>query len=739
LFRQVCRYLIDAPKGYMGKWVYEHKSGGTPLPCFVVHSMGTIIRAKKDYPVQAGYFRMLARVINSDFNIDLYSQMVSKYDIQWTTDLTEYLENRPKLVVFDIESQGLHWYRKENYLLSVALAFEYEGVLISRVVPTSISYFPDIELDQFDKLQLQLKELLEDPAISKSGHGVGFDCLWLWRYGIRPANVQFDTHHLAHSVDSRTGGSLKVCTKLYVPEMAGYSDVFDRHTDKSRMAEVPLEDHLLYAGGDAISTYLLTKALVKKLQYNPNQRALKTTLRARIPSYINISTELGAQGIDVDVELFDKLDQEFTEKREAFEADLLKLVPKVLLQKHIDAGLRFTRANFVSDILYSKEGYGLEVKELTDAGKPSVGADALFHYLDNPFVEKYKEYIQINKIIGTYLGVEKDDGTETGWKQFLNRETGKIYPSYSLAITDTGRSNSSDPNAQNLPNKSETALRFLEVVVPDRAAGHDILMKHDYSQLELRVAAWVAKEPNMLDAYLSGIDLHTNTAALAMGVPLDKYKLIPAADKKVFRQKAKAINFGLLYGMRPAGFQSYALLNYGLVLTLEEAEKFCHDFLNVWYPGLPDWHAKCKAEAKQFGKITSILGYEYQMPGIYSKIMKVKSKTERDSINYGVQGPASDIGTLALKLLCDDIRRANIQWMKPTMFIHDAIVTSSIESRAEEAGGIVKYYMENVPFKKYFGIEPPIPLTSDGGWGYNFRETEKNIITEAYKPSWSTL
>jgi DNA polymerase I-like protein with 3'-5' exonuclease and polymerase domains len=287
----------------------------------------------------------------------------------------------------------------------------------------------------------------------------------------------------------------------------------------------------------------------------------------------------------------------------------------------------------------------------------------------------------------------------------------------------------------------------------------------DYSQIELRVAAWMANESKMIQIYKEGGDIHSATAAAVTNIPFKKFmagrkdnsllmdvrKEWPGSEKylegltkserekatvkqycDIKRYQAKAVNFGYLYGMWWRKFKVYAKTDYGIEYTDEEAEKTRVNFFKS-YPALEQWHRKMKGMANKYGFVRALHGSLRRLPNVESFDDSIIQGSERQAVNAPVQRFASDLGLIAINRI---FRDAPPDMIKPVLFIHDAIVPAINPEFKDEAASAIKYYMENPPLKSWFGLTCPFPLVADVSIGDNLGEMEELHGVEAKKPRW---
>lgn len=331
----------------------------------------------------------------------------------------------------------------------------------------------------------------------------------------------------------------------------------------------------------------------------------------------------------------------------------------------------------------------------------------------------------------------EDKVEPTGFWKYLS-PTSNIHPSFMLHRTVTGRSSSASPNGQNIPKRGSTP-RLDELVTAYRSIfkakpGH-VLIEADLSQAELRLVAWMAMEETMLAVYQSGGDIHATTAAKTMGLTIEQFKALPSEEKKMARFRAKAVNFGFIYGMWWRKFQSYAKTDYGLNLTENQAEKARTDFFELYW-GLEDWHTGMKNFAKKHGYVRSLHGALRRLPAVYSDDEKVQQEAQRQAINSPIQRFASDLGLIGMFRFGE-----KCPWdkMHPIGFIHDAVIVEAKIEHAEEAMQAIRWFLETPPLSEWFGITPPLPLLSDVSVGTSLGDMVERDDIQTVQPLWATI
>lgn len=701
-------------------------------------SPGFVSRLPEHLPTFEGDISTLGKLKTAKYNpADL---MAIETDYQWCYDLQFMIDNPPSALAVDTEGTGLRWHQEGVNTITVQLSpkpgVSYIIPVMQAYVDKWRSYFPaDIDVP---KLRRQVKVILENAAIQKLLHNAKFDYMMLAKEGIRMANVKHDTQLMAFGVDENMmSKSLDDCTRVFVPAMSGYADDFNTHVDKNDMMSVPPEDVLdaegnivtygmrRYAGGDTDATFRLARALYPILR--ADRRQWNIYERIHMGAIMAFANRVERYGMVIDKEALAALSERVDQWLAAEYRALIRMVPAAIRRKHLEKGLQFSRDAFVRDILFSDEGFKLKpqvftssTEDLTDETKkvPSVSSKLHFPYFvtrkdtAGTFVTRLIEYQKTSKMKSTYLGKEEEN---TGFWKYLSPD-GRIFPSFSLHSTNTGRTASRDPNGQNYPKRGEWAKPFLKIFRPNPGYRY---VAADLSQIELRIAAWEAGEPRMLDIYRNDGDIHMMTAAATMRLTPQEFMQLDAATRKFKRFGAKGTNFGFIYGMSANGFRGYAKTQYGLDYTEKEAYEMRELFFDT-YAKLPDWHAKRKAEANRDSQVVALHGAIRHLPSIRSNDQGVKAMAERQAVNAPVQRFGSDLGVIALTRLS---WQADPEIIRPVGFVHDQVITEAKIGYEMEAVNALVWCMENPPLEEWFGIRAPLPIRAEPDIGVSLGET----------------
>jgi DNA polymerase I-like protein with 3'-5' exonuclease and polymerase domains len=659
------------------------------------------------------------RIARADFDVEA-SAIDYKHDYKWCYDLQWLIDLKPKRLSVDVESVGLIAFSPKSTVLTVQICW---GEGKSVIVPINYdrgkyrfhNFIPWDEINR-PRLLRQLKKLMENPKIEKFGQNFKFDWMMFWyKLGIEVKNYADDTLLLAHLLDeNQTKRSIDDLVRQHVPEMAGYNDQYNNdpdHHGKTRMDLLPPYKMLPYGCGDTDAAWRLCDVLHKKIAEDSGLVACynRVTMPAqRAFCYIELN------GFPVSIDELRSFEDALRKTQKMERIYLMRQIPKSIRDKWKDSGvgLKVTRADILRDWLYlHPDGLGLTPQATTKSGLPSISSkQALPYYVaDYPVISRLIDYIKNDKLLNTYA---------KGFYKYIY--DGKIRPTYKLASTVTGRSASADPNGQNFPKRGKMAKKYRKIF---KAPPGWVFLSCDLSQAELRVAAMMSGDRNMLKVYADGGDIHRTTAAGTMGITLEEFFKLPKDVQDLKRFQAKAVNFGFLYGMWWVKFRQYAKTEYGIDFTEEEAKEIRENFFRT-YPMLEVWHKDVQELVYRNGFIRTFDGRIRHLPGVRSPDESVAKQAMRQGINSPVQSIASDLGLMTLGRLMPYLRKRGYdEWFKPCGFIHDAIVCLVREDKVARAAATLKQFMENNPVSEWFGWEPEIPIIADAEVGRTLAST----------------
>jgi len=497
-----------------------------------------------------------------------------------------------------------------------------------------------------------------------------------------------------------------------------YKDQFNQKFNKADMLAVPDEDLTKYACSDADVTRQVGINQIKRLSAKGNERLKNYFVKFTMPTLKKSIYYMQKNGVKVDLGKLPIVKEELIALQSLAYTSAIAVLPSRVLDKH-KGKLKFTRDEFLRDILFSKDGFDIEPVKKTKGGDSwSTDAETRLLLLDKDipseaetFIAKYDEWSELDTFITRYL---------KGFEKWARRD-GRIHTLLSLSKTNTGRLSSSRPNMQNNPKRSKLAKIIRQLLVAEE--GH-ILITCDQGQSELRIAADLANELEMLRVFRSGEDIHTNTARALMLRMGSIWVELSEAAQKTARRNAKAINFGLLYLMQAKGFVRHVKKEYNIDITLEEAIEWMQVFFTT-YPRLPEYHKETIALCKKLGYVETPLGRRRNLPEINSLDKMVRAEAERQAVNSRIQEPSSSMTLLANNEFIDDPMYDDDN-IKSVLFIHDELIFESKEDAdIDKYVKAIKYYMSHPPLERDFGYRLKVPLDSEAQTGHNLSEMKE--------------
>ncbi len=521
-----------------------------------------------------------------------------------------------------------------------------------------------------------LQPLLEEPGVLKIGQNIKYDALIFSKYDIHIAPVD-DTMVLSYVLESSLHGhGMDELARLHLGlETIKFKDVAGTGKAQVTFDKVPLDKALDYAAEDADVTQRLYQVLKPRLLAARMTTLYETLERPLIP----ILAAMEREGVKVDAHELKRLSNDFAKRLNDLEIDI-----------HALAGDPFNIASpkQLGEILFDK--LGLEGGKKGKTGAYSTGAEVLekLAIKGHELPERVLQWRQLAKLKSTY--------TDALTAQ-INPSTGRVHTSFSMAATSTGRLASSNPNLQNIPIRTEEGRKIRKVFIA--APGHQLLSA-DYSQIELRLLAHVANIEALKDAFHQDLDIHAMTAAEVFGVPLE------GMDPMV-RRRAKAINFGIIYGISA----------FGLARQLNISRTQAADYIAAYFdkfPGIRAYMDATKTFAAEHGFVTTLFGRKCYVSGIKDKNPMKRGLSERAAINAPIQGGAADIIKRAMVRLPDALKESGLG-ARMLLQVHDELIFEVADAELEPARKLVKQVMENAALLD-------VPLVVDVGCGHNWDE-----------------
>jgi DNA polymerase I-like protein with 3'-5' exonuclease and polymerase domains len=579
---------------------------------------------------------------------------------------------------------------------------------------------------QKQKVRGQLRQLLLNPNTSVVGQNAKYDLMWMWAHlGFR-YRIDHDTLMMVALLDENLQNKdLDTIVKMYAPDMGGYADAFNQKYDKSRMDLVPLVDLLDYGCGDVDAVQRVFPKLEQQLRQD--DKLWTHYRRVSIPG-INAFAAMESVGLLTNSDAILELEHELDAYLKELTIKLMRQIPSSIKKQHMEKGLSFTRKEFLVDVLFNhKDGFKLPPKVFTKTTQrlpenmriPSTSAkDHLPYFFEEcPFTIDLAEWVKTERLLNTSI---RNFRTKYVYED-------RVYPSYSLWTAVTGRSASSDPNGQNFPKRGKFAKAYRKIFVPPEGY---VMLEADLSQAELRIAGSMAKDRRMISIYNSDGDIHTVTACIVLGVSAAAFAALPKEERDLARFKAKAVNFGFLYGMGWRKFIVYAKTQYGVEFTEREAQRIREAFFST-YTSLEAWHIAVREFVREHGYVRSYSGRVRHLPMIYSNEESVRMEAERQAVNSPVQEFASTLGIMAMSRIDQEV---DSQYFTLYGFVHDALYAYVPSPYVEWGAKTMKHYMESNPLKEWFGVTLPIAIKADVGFGLNGKEIHGMSSLELDEP-----
>lgn len=586
---------------------------------------------------------------------------------QWLEVLT-----RADLFAFDTETTSLNYIEAEIVGVSFAVAPDRAAY-----VPLAHDYpGAPAQLDR-QRILAELKPLLENPDVRKLGQNLKYDANVLANYGISLAGIAHDSMLESYVLDSTgTRHDMDSLALKYLGEKTiTFEEVAGKGAKQLTFNQVAIEQAAPYAAEDAAISLRLHESLWPKLQAVPSLSGLYESLELPL---IPVLSRIERNGAQVDRQKLADQSHELSQRLDALET-----------QAHEMAGETFNLGSpkQLGHILFEK--LELPVLKKTPKGAPSTAEDVLAELaLDYPLPAVLMEYRSLSKLKSTYTDK---------LPEMISAVSGRVHTSYHQAVTATGRLSSSDPNLQNIPIRTEEGRRIRQAFCAPK--GFKIVAA-DYSQIELRIMAHLSQDAGLLHAFSEDLDVHSATAAEVFGTPLEKV----SGDQ---RRKAKAINFGLIYGMSAFGLAKQ--LNLGR----HEAQEYIDRYFDR-YPGVARYMDETRALAHEQGYVETLYGRRLYLPEINARNKQRQQAAERTAINAPMQGTAADVIKRAMISVDDWLSTDGVD-AKMIMQVHDELVFEVSESEADRLMITLPDIMAGV-------ATLDVPLLVEAGMGDNWDE-----------------
>ncbi|EGR0056957.1 DNA polymerase I [Vibrio vulnificus] len=641
-------------------WLNELLEGGTGV-VEADEKAQTSVRSGAS-PVESG-------INNAAANIDR-SQYQTIFD-QATFDIWLDKLKASELFAFDTETDSLDYMVANLVGLSFAVA---EGE--AAYVPVAHDYLDAPEQLDRDWVLAQLKPLLEDDTKAKVGQNLKYDASVLARYGIEMKGIKHDTM-LASYVYNSVGGKHdmdSLALRFLQHSCISFEQLAGKGKNQLTFNQIDLNEAAVYAAEDADVTLRLHNRLFANIEQDEKLNAIYQEIEVPL---VPVLSRMERTGVLIDDMKLSAQSQEIAVRLGELEQKAYEI-----------AGQPFNMNSpkQLQTILF--EQMGLPVIKKTPSGTPSTAEEVLQELaLDYPLPSVIMEYRGLAKLKSTYTDK---------LPKMINPHTGRVHTSYHQAVTATGRLSSTDPNLQNIPIRNEEGRRIRQAFVAPH--GYKILAV-DYSQIELRIMAHLSGDQALLDAFQQGKDIHAATAAEIMGVSIEQV----SSEQ---RRRAKAVNFGLIYGMSAFGLAKQLGIPRG------EAQAYMDKYFER-YPGVMQYMEDTRSNASQHGYVETIFGRRLHLPEITSRNVMRRKAAERAAINAPMQGTAADIIKKAMLLVDQWIQEEGNGRVKLLMQVHDELVFEVEESCLTEIESKVQQLMESA-------AQLNVPLVAEAGHGDNW-------------------
>ncbi|WP_114767536.1 DNA polymerase I [Vibrio rhodolitus] len=587
----------------------------------------------------------------------------------------EWLEKlkAAEVFAFDTETDSLD-YMVAN-LVGLSFAVE-EGV--AAYVPVAHDYLDAPEQLDRDWVLAQLKPILEDENQAKVGQNLKYDASVLARYDIEMRGIKYDTM-LASYVYNSVGGKHdmdSLALRFLQHSCISFEQIAGKGKNQLTFNQIDLEQAAPYAAEDADVTLRLHNRLNEHLLQDEKLNAIYQQIEVPL---VPVLSRIERTGVLIDDMMLAAQSQEIAVRLDELEQKAYELA---------EQEFNMNSPKQLQAILFEK--MGLPVVKKTPSGTPSTNEEVLQELaLDYPLPKLILEYRGLAKLKSTYTDK---------LPKMINPETGRVHTSYHQAVTATGRLSSTDPNLQNIPIRNEEGRRIRQAFVAPH--GYKI-MAVDYSQIELRIMAHLSGDKALLDAFREGKDIHAATAAEIMGTTIENV----TSEQ---RRRAKAVNFGLIYGMSAFGLAKQLGIPRG------EAQEYMNKYFER-YPGVMQYMEDTRSAAAEKGYVETIYGRRLHLPEIQSRNGMRRKAAERAAINAPMQGTAADIIKKAMLLVDEWIEKEGDGRVKLLMQVHDELVFEVQESALAEIEIKVQKLMESA-------AQLEVPLIAEAGHGDNWEQ-----------------
>ncbi|KAB7894674.1 DNA polymerase I [Rouxiella sp. S1S-2] len=581
------------------------------------------------------------------------------------------LLKKSEVFAFDTETDGLDTLTAN--LIGLSFAIEPGKAAYLPVAHDYLDSPP--QLDRSDVLK-QLKPLLEDPKQAKVGQNLKFDRGVLLKYDIELKGIDFDTMIESYVLDSVSGrhDMDSMADRVLGHKTVTFEEIAGKGKNQLTFNQIALEQAAPYAAEDADVTLQLHRAMWPKIAQEPGLKKVFTDIDMPL---VAVLSHIERTGVLIDQNILAAHSKELAIRLNELEVKAHELA---------EEPFNLSSTKQLQAILYEKQK--LPILKKTPGGAPSTNEEVLAELaLDYPLPKVILEYRGLAKLKSTYTDK---------LPLMISPESGRVHTSYHQAVTATGRLSSSDPNLQNIPVRNDEGRRIRQAFI---APQDYCIVAADYSQIELRIMAHLSKDQGLLTAFSEGKDIHRATAAEVFGTQLDKV----SGEQ---RRSAKAINFGLIYGMSAFG------LSRQLNIPRKESQRYM-DLYFERYPGVLEYMERTRQQASEQGYVETLDGRRLYLPDIKSSNAMRRKGAERAAINAPMQGTAADIIKRAMINVAAWLEQPDAPRARIIMQVHDELVFEVHKDDVEKAKETIRQLMET-------SMELAVPLQVDVGVGENW-------------------
>lgn len=608
---------------------------------------------------------------------------ISYHTITTQQDFTKLLDklNQTPYFAIDTETTDINWQHAKLVGISVSTA-DYEGYYI----PVGHTADFDVLLDNqlpIDAVLSALKPILENPNIGKIGQHLKYDAHIFKKYGINISSWQMDTMLASYVINATaTRHGMDALAKHYLGvQTTTFEDVAGKGAKQLSFDKVAMDVASHYACEDADITFRLFHRFNQHI--NQDKTAAQLLYHLEMPT-AQILTQMEHDGILIATDFLGQLSDEFDKKIMALQIEAERIA---------DEPFNLASPKQLGEILFDK--LGIAGGKKTKTGQYST-SEAVLSKIEHPLIDVVLEHRSLSKLKSTYTDTLANAADEQG----------RVHTSYHQALTSTGRLSSSDPNLQNIPIRTDTGRLIREAFIAPKGR---MILAADYSQIELRLMAHFSGDESLIRAFNHNLDIHTATAAEIMGKDISE--VTPSE-----RRAAKAVNFGLLYGMSA----------FGLAKQIGVDRAVAQDYIKRYfarYPTILEYMERTKTMAKQLGYVQTILGRKLYSPDIQSSNRMIKDAAERAAINAPLQGSAAEIIKLAMIAVDEILPKDDAKLL---LQVHDELVFEVDADKADDIGNLIKTAMQNAltdtAKKLGWEVDFAVPLVVEIGIGENWEQ-----------------